>query len=142
MKIGIAADHAGRELKQLLIAALNPAPRDYGVHDEGAVDYPDYAYLLAKAVDCGELERGIAICGTGSGMAIVANRFPNVRAVNVWSKQTCLLSRIHNDANIICLGAHLLDHTQAIGWTQLWFNTAFSGEERHCRRITKTVVCA
>ena len=138
MKIGIAADHAGRELKQLLIATLNPAPQDYGVHDEGEVDYPDYARSLAQAVAEGELERGIAICGTGIGMAIVANRFANVRAANVWSEQTCLLSRTHNDANILCLGARLLDHQQVVRWTQLWLATDFSGEERHRRRIAKT----
>ena len=142
MKIGIAADHAGRELKQLLITTLKPALQDYGTHDEGVVDYPDYAYLLAKAVDEGKLNRGIAICGTGIGMAIVANRFANVRAANVWSKQTCQLSRMHNDANILCLGARLLDHEQAIEWTQLWLNTAFNNEERHRRRLAKTVISA
>ena len=141
MKIGIAADHAGRELKQLFITTLNPVPRDYGVHDERVVDYPDYACSLAKAVDCGELERGIAICGTGIGMAIVANRFVNVRAAAIWSEQTCLLSRTHNDTNIICLGARLLDPKQALRWTQLWLSTSFSGEERHRRRVAKTV-CA
>lgn len=141
MKIGIAADHAGRELKQLLVATLRPVPRDYGVHDERVVDYPDYARPLAKAVDCGELERGIAICGTGMGMVIVANRFINVRAVAVWSEQTCLLSRTHNDANIICLGARLLAPKQALRWTQLWLSTSFSDEERHRRRVAKTV-CA
>ena len=139
MQIGIASDHAGRELKQLLVTALNPAPQDYGVNDDGVVDYPDYAYLLARAVERGELERGIAICGTGIGMAIVANRFPNVRGANIWSEQTCLLSRTHNDSNILCLGARLLDYEQAIKWTQLWLTTAFSGDERHRRRIAKTV---
>ncbi len=143
MKIGIAADHAGRELKELLVAVLNPAPQDYGVHDEGAVDYPDYACPLAQAVDRGELDRGIAICGTGIGMAIVANRFKNVRAAAIWSEQTCLIARTHNDTNVLCLGARLLDNKQAVRLTQLWLDTPFSNAERHCRRIAKTAaVCA
>ncbi len=140
MKIGIASDHAGCELKRVLVGALDPAPRDYGVQaDAGTVDYPDYARPLAHAVDCGELDRGIAICGTGIGMAIVANRFMRVRAAAIWSEQSCLLSRAHNDANIICLGARLLDHKQAVEWTQLWLDTDFSGEVHHRRRVDKTV---
>ena len=138
MKIGIAADHAGRGLKELLITALNPAPRDFGVRDEGSVDYPDYAAPLAQAVAAGELDRGIAICATGIGMAIVANRFPHVRAAVIWDEQSCLLSRAHNDANLLCLGAKLLDHQQAINWTHKWLNAPFSEAERHRRRITKT----
>ncbi len=139
MKIGIAADHAGRELKRLLVAALAPTPHDYGVHGEEEVDYPDYARRVAQAVDGGAIARGIAICGTGIGMAIVANRFHNVRAANVWSEQTCLLSRTHNDANVLCLGARLLDHRQALKWAQLWLDTSFHDEERHRRRVAKTV---
>ena len=138
MKIGIAADHAGRELKELLITTLNPVPRDFGVSDEGAVDYPDYAAPLAQAVDAGELDRGIAICATGIGMAIVANRFPQVRAAVIWDEQSCLLSRAHNDANLLCLGARLLDHQQAVNWTHKWLTTPFSEAERHRRRVAKT----
>ena len=138
MKIGIAADHAGRGLKELLITTLNPMPRDFGVSDAGAVDYPDYAAPLAQAVAAGELDRGIAICATGTGMAIVANRFAHVRAVVIWDEQSCLLSRIHNDTNLLCLGAKLLDHQQAVNWTHKWLSTPFSDAERHRRRVAKT----
>lgn len=138
MKIGIASDHSGRALKQQVIAALDGVPRDYGVHDQQPVDYPDYATALAAAVDCGELDRGIAICGTGIGMAIVANRFRNVRAALVWDEQSCQLSRTHNDANILCLGARVLDLPQALSLTKLWLKTAASDAERHRRRVAKT----
>ena len=138
MKIGIAADHAGRALKELLSTSLTPTPQDYGVYGEDVVDYPDYALVLAKAVASGTIDRGIAICGTGIGMAIVANRFKNVRAATIWNEQTCLLSRRHNDTNILCLGARLLDHKQALSWTQLWLRTAFDAATRHQRRVAKT----
>lgn len=111
--------------------------RDYGVDDDATVDYPDWAEVLSRDVSRGQLDFGIAICGTGMGMAIVANKFSNVRAVSIWNEQTCRLSRTHNDANVLCLGARVIDHNQAVAWTKIWLNTPFSGDERHRRRVGK-----
>lgn len=135
MRIGIASDHAGRALKGLIIASIDGVI-DYGVSEEGDVDYPDYAQLLSRDVSCGQLDFGIAVCGTGIGMAIVANKFKNVRAALVWSEDTCRLSREHNDANILCLGARVLNHEQAVAWTKTWLSTPFVGG-KHERRLQK-----
>lgn len=152
--IHIGADHAGFELKEELIAMLQST--GYEVVDHGAYefdeddDYPDFIAPVAHAVasDTDRLSKGIVIGGSGQGEAIVANKFPNIRAV-VWygaaasdsgergGDDIVVLSREHNDANVLSIGARFVSVTEAKEAVELWLETAFSGDERHIRRISK-----
>jgi ribose 5-phosphate isomerase B len=135
----LAADHAGYELKQDLashLADLGYEARDLGTDSADSVDYPDYAHRLAAAIERGEGDRGILVCGAGIGMSIAANRHAGVRAANCLDERMAALAREHNDANVLCLGSRLLDPDQAkkILWTFL--ETPFGGG-RHGRRVEK-----
>lgn len=151
MKIFIGGDHAGFELKKEIIEFLKSEGHD--VTDFGAFelkpedDYPDFVIPVAKAVASNPLSRGIIIGGSGQGEAICANRFSGVRAV-VFNGQyrpkdgrelpdEIILSREHNDANILSLGARFLNFDEAKKAVKKWLNTAFSGDERHVRRLSK-----
>ncbi len=140
-KLGLAADHVGLEFKALIgksLQAMGFTIVDYGVAEksESRVDYPDYASLLAAAVSTQEVEAGIAICGTGLGMAIVANKYPRVRAACIWDEYSCRMSRQHNNANVLCLGGRTLNSFRSVELTHLWLKTAFAGEQ-HTVRIEK-----
>lgn len=140
-KIGIASDHAGKELKQLIadfVRLKNFEVVDYGVavDSDKSVDYPDYAAILAGDVGSGKLDRGIAICGTGIGMSITANKFPGVRAAVVWDEFTARMCRAHNDANILCLGSRVLNHHRAAELVNIWLDAEFEGN-RHKVRLDK-----
>ena len=140
-KVGIACDHAGRELKVLVVKSLKELGFDivdYGIADDAKqrVDYPDYVSLLASAVSEGKVKAGIAICGTGIGMSIVANKFPHVRAVCIWDEYSCRMSREHNDANVLCLGGRTLNPFRAVELAQVWLKTPFAGGQ-HSVRIEK-----
>ncbi len=135
----LAADHAGYELKQDLaqhLADLGYEAVDLGTDSSDSVDYPDYAHRLAAAIERGEADRGILICGAGIGMSIAANRHAGVRAANCLDERMAALAREHNDANVLCLGSRLFDRDQAkkILWTFL--ETPFGGG-RHGRRVEK-----
>lgn len=148
--IHIGADHAGFELKEELVAMLQS--NGYEVVDHGAYeyeeddDYPDFIAPVAQAVsaDMDRLSRGIVIGGSGQGEAIVANKFPNIRAA-LWygnpeggdGANIVTLSREHNDANILSIGARFVSIGEAKEAVELWLETAFSGDERHIRRINK-----
>ena len=139
--IGIASDHAGKELKQLIadfVRLKNYEVLDYGVavDSDKSGDYSDYAAILAADVSSGKLDRGVLVCGTGIGMCITANKFPGVRAASVWDEFTARMSRAHNDANIICLGARVLNHHRAAELVNLWLDTPFEGS-RHQVRLDK-----
>jgi len=137
--IGITADHGGRALKARIIEALKSQWefRDFGSHEsDGSVDYPDYAERLAKAVAHGEVKWGIAICGTGIGMSIAANKVPGIRAALAWSESTAKLSRQHNDSNVLCLGERILDPDEAVQFAKVWLSTPFDGG-RHAPRVAK-----
>jgi len=141
MRIGIASDHAGKELKTLIVDFLKTAghePVDFGVdaHSDKSVDYPDYAAILAREISSGKLERAIAICGTGIGMCITANKFPGVRAASVWDEFSARMSRAHNDANVMCIGARVLNEYRAMDLVKLWVDTPFAGD-RHIQRVNK-----
>ncbi len=141
MKIAIAADHAGKELKSYVIDFLtltNHQVLDYGVASDSttSVDYPDYADIVASEVSTGRCEIGILICGTGIGMCITANKFPNVRAAVVTDEFTARMSRAHNDTNIICLGSRTVNYQRAIDFVKLWLATECE-EGRHRSRINK-----
>jgi len=140
-KIGIASDHAGKELKQMIIdfvRLIEVEVIDYGValETDKSVDYPDYAEMLARDIAKQKIDGAIAICGTGIGMAITANKFPGVRAASVWDEFSCKMSRAHNDSNIMCLGARTLNYHRAVDLVRTWLETPFEGE-RHQMRLNK-----
>ena len=140
MSIAIGSDHAGFELKQAVVEFLRQQGldvEDVGCHDARSVDYPDIATLVARAVAEGKAERGILICGTGIGMSITANKIPGVRAAVCGDTFSAKASREHNDANVLCLGSRVVGMGLALEIVSAWLQATFSGEERHCRRITK-----
>ena len=139
MRIAIAADHAAVSLKAELAAWLREAGhevRDFGTHDESSVDYPDYGYILADAVAHGEAERGIALCGSGIGISIAANRNPAVRCALVSEPLSARLAREHGDVNVIALGARLIGIEMARACVEAFLSTDFAGG-RHCGRVEK-----
>lgn len=139
MKIAIGSDHAGfalkKTLKQHLIGKGHELV-DVGVESAISVDYPDYGAEVARRVSKKEVERGILVCGTGIGMAIVANKFPGVRAAVVDSVKLARLSREHNDANVLALGGRIVEESKAIVITDTWLETDFAGG-RHNNRLEK-----
>lgn len=139
MKIGVASDHRGYQVKSKIlgqIAELGHEAIDMGPESGDSVDYPDYAANVASAVARGEIDRGILICGTGMGMCIVANKFCGVRAVPCHDDLTAEMSRRHNDANVLCLSADLLGERLVSRMVELWLTTEFEGG-RHARRLEK-----
>ena len=139
MRIAIAADHAAVALKAELAEWLREAGHqvsDLGTHDEASVDYPDYGFVLADAVAHGEAERGIALCGSGIGIAIAANRNPAVRCAQVGEPLSARLAREHNDANVIALGSRLIGSEMAKACVQAFLSAEFAGG-RHCGRVEK-----
>lgn len=143
-KVFFATDHAGFELKESLITfvrELGFEVEDLGAHEyDKEDDYPDFVSIVAKQVSANPEEaRGIILGGSGQGEAIVANRFSKVRAVVYYGGAPGIitLSREHNDANILSLGARFLSENEAKEAVKIWLNTKFSGEERHQRRIKK-----
>ncbi len=144
MKVFIGADHAGFELKEKLLAML--VEEGYEVTDKGAFkynendDYPDFIEAVAREVsENPDGARGIILGGSGQGEAIDANKFPHVRAAEYYGGplEIVKLSREHNDANILSLGARFVGEDEARVAVKLWLSTPFSGEERHVRRIAK-----
>jgi ribose 5-phosphate isomerase B len=139
MKIGIASDHRGVQMKarlSQLLQTLDFAVTDYGPFEAQAVDYPDFAAQVAREVSAGHLDRGILICGTGIGMCITANKFAGVRAAPCHDSVTAEYSRLHNDANVICLSADQLSDQLADQVVRKWLETPFE-EGRHARRLQK-----
>lgn len=139
MKVAVASDHRGVRVKEQILAQLRELshePEDYGPACTESVDYPDFAKTVALAVSKGIIDRGILICGTGLGMAITANKFPGVRAVNCHDDFTAEMSRRHNDSNIMCLSADLLGERLLTRIVETWLKTEFEGG-RHARRIDK-----
>lgn len=137
MKIAIASDHAGYQLKELLKAALPQHEFvDYGTHSEASMDYPDTAYPAATAVAEGTCDKGILICGSGIGMSITGNKVKGIRAALCTNTDVARLSRQHNDANILVLAARFTAFHYALEITKTWLDTAFEGE-RHQTRIDK-----
>ena len=138
-KIGIAADHAGYEMKEFIVGWLDS--QDYEVHDFGcsgpeSCDYPDFAHPLGFAIDNGELPRGITLCGSGNGISMAINKHPKVRAALCWNVEIGELARLHNDANVCSLPARFIDNTEAVKILEKFLNTGFEGG-RHQRRVDK-----
>jgi ribose 5-phosphate isomerase B len=139
LRVIIGADHAGYPLKEHLkkyLTAQRIEVADVGAEGDKSVDYPDYAEKVAEAVSSGGYERGILVCGSGIGMAITANKLPGVRAAVGNDVLAAQLSREHNDANILALGARIIDAQQAEAIVNVWLKTDFGGG-RHAQRIQK-----
>ena len=139
MKISLGADHAGFELKEKikkLLLQQGIEVNDRGTHSSEAVDYPDYARKVAEEVADHDADLGILVCGSGTGMSIAANKVAGVRAANVSSEYEAQLSREHNDANVLTLGARLISDQNAFQIVQKWLETSFAGG-RHQRRVEK-----
>lgn len=139
MKIALGSDHAGVEAKDRLVQMLQGLGHDVddlGTNGPDSVDYPDYALLVARKVSAGEVERGILVCGTGIGMAITANKVPGVRAAKVNDPFEAKMCRAHNDANVLCLGARVVDPTVMDEMVRVYVDEAFEGG-RHATRVGK-----
>ncbi|MGL5295362.1 MAG: ribose 5-phosphate isomerase B [Culicoidibacterales bacterium] len=139
MKIAIAADHGGVEMKAELIAlieSLGHEVTDFGTNTTQAVDYPDYAKIVSMQVAQGEYERGILICGTGIGMSIAANKIAGIRCALVGDVFSAKATRLHNDTNVLALGARVTGIELAKMITEVWLQTSFEGE-RHLKRLAK-----
>jgi len=137
--IAIGADHVGYSLKERLktwLAADGHRILDHGTHSSESVDYPDYAAAVAEAVRAGDAQWGILVCGSGIGMAMAANKVAGVRAAVATDPGVARLSRQHNDANVLALGARLMAPAHALAVVQAWLATPFEGG-RHARRVDK-----
>ena len=140
MQIAIGSDHAGYKLKEIIKGFLKRKRitfKDFGTFSEESVDYPDYAYPVATAVAKREFDFGILVCGSGVGVTITANKVKGIRAVNAYDTYSAKQSRLHGDCNILCLAGRKLTRAKAIKIVDIWLKTAFSGDERHIRRIRK-----
>ncbi len=136
-RIAIAADHGGYSLKELLKASFTEIDWvDFGTHTSDSVDYPDYAQTLCKGVLSGEAETGVLICGTGIGMSIAANRFKDIRAAVVTSATEARLTRLHNNANVLCMGERIIGIESAKDCLKVFLETEYEGR-RHDRRVEK-----
>src|SRR5512138_752570 len=141
MKIALGADHAGFELKEKIkgwLAARGYTVDDRGTHSPEPVDYLDFARAVGTEVAAGRADLGIAVCGTGMGMAMAANKVPGIRAANVTTEFEAEMLRAHNDGNVLALGARVLTEEQALPVVDKFLHTAFSGG-RHQRRVDKVM---
>ena len=139
MKIVIGSDHRGVEVKRRLVSVIRTMGHDVldvGTEEAESVDYPDFAYEVAKRVGTAEMDRGILICGTGIGMCMAANKVRKVRAAACQDVLTAEMSRRHNDANVLCLSADLVGEDQMMQMIKIWLETPFDGG-RHSRRVEK-----
>jgi ribose 5-phosphate isomerase B len=139
VKVALASDHAGYAEKERLksvLGELGLEVLDYGTTSEESVDYPDYARKVALAVARGAAEQGVLICGSGTGMAISANKIPGVRAAVAWSVEVARLARQHNDANVLAIGARTTPPAEIPKIVRAWFETEFEAG-RHIARVEK-----
>ena len=141
MKIALAADHAGYDLKELLAKDLRDAGHDVldlGTHEPGKpADYPDFAELVGNALRAGQAERGILVCGSGVGVCVAVNKFPGVRAGTCHDTYSAHQGVEHDDMNVLCLGARILGVEVAREVIKAFVGAKFSAEERHRRRLGK-----
>ncbi|MBQ7421549.1 MAG: ribose 5-phosphate isomerase B [Prevotella sp.] len=138
-KVGVASDHAGYPLKKFVMQYLEEKgypTEDFGTNSDISVDYPDYAHPLAEAIENGEIYPGIAICGSGEGMAITLNKHQGIRAGLCWNTDVAELIRQHNDANVLVLPGRFIDNKTAEKILDAFFKATFEGA-RHQRRVEK-----
>ena len=142
MKIAIGCDHGALELKNTVKAHLEKrgfAVDDFGTYTAQSCDYPDFAAAAARAVASGDCDRGIVLCTTGIGVSIAANKIPGIRCAllsDIWSAK---MTRLHNDTNMMALGAGVISPSLALEIVDVWLDTEFSAEARHQRRIDKVM---
>jgi ribose 5-phosphate isomerase B len=137
--IAIGSDHAGFDLKMDLVRWLNKNQyqlMDMGVYENKSVDYPDYAHPVAKAVEDGEAEFGILLCGSANGVCMSANKHQGIRAAICWETEIARLARLHNNANVLCLPARFISPDEGLKILQTFMITAFEGG-RHQNRVNK-----
>ena len=138
MKIAVACDHGALALKNKLVAHLKELGHevcDFGTHTAQSCDYPVFVGTAAKAVASGDCERGIVLCTTGIGVSIAANKVHGIRCALLHDLESARLTRLHNDTNMMALGAAVLEEDFALQLADVWLSTEFSQEERHKRRI-------
>jgi ribose 5-phosphate isomerase B len=139
VRIAVGADHAGYAVKERVKEELQKDGYeviDFGTHTGESVDYPDYAQQVARSVAQAETSRGVLVCGTGLGMAITANKFRGIRAATCNDTYTARMAAEHTDANVLCVGARVVDADHAVAIVHEWLKGKFGGE-RHQRRIDK-----
>ncbi len=139
MKIALAADHGGYELKNIIIKYLknlNYECIDFGINENESVDYPDYAHPVCESITKGETDFGILVCGTGIGMSMSANKHHGIRAACCSDTYSAKLTRMHNDANVLCLGGRVVGEGLALDIVKLFVETEFEGG-RHSKRVEK-----
>jgi ribose 5-phosphate isomerase B len=142
MHIAISCDHAGFELKEKIKRVLSEkghSVTDFGPSTADRMDYPDAIHPLAKAINDGEISQGIIICGSGNGVAMTANKYPNVRAGIAWDPELAELTRQHNDANVLSLPARFISEEIALACVDKFLNTKFEGG-RHEERVNKIAI--
>ena len=140
--IALASDHAGFELKAIVegyLEARGVAYKDFGTDSAESCDYPDFAHPAARAVESGECSMGIAMCGTGNGIAMTLNKHQGIRAALCWNKEIAALARQHNDANVLVMPARFIDAVTALAIVDTFLDISFEGG-RHQRRIDKIPV--
>ena len=140
MKIAIGCDHGALDMKNKVVAHLQKKGfevLDFGTHTKDSCDYPDFCGAAAKAVAAGECEKGIVLCTTGIGASIVANKVDGIRCALLHETWSAKMTRLHNDTNVMALGAGVVGENLALEIVDTWLGTEFSGDERHQRRINK-----
>ena len=144
LKIALCADHAGFELKNIVIEYLQSknvmALHDFGTYSTESCDYADFAHPMASAVENGEFDFGISICGSGNGISMTVNKHQGIRAALCWNEEIVALSRQHNNANVLSLPARFVTAEQALKMVDVFFATDFEGG-RHQNRIDKIPQC-
>lgn len=141
-KIAFASDHAGYELKEFLkeyVKTLGYEPMDFGTHSTDSCDYPDFAHPAAEAVEKGECDFGICMCGSGNGIQMTLNKHQGIRAALCWLPELASLAKAHNNANILVLPARFISQDEALKIVDAYLNTDFEGG-RHERRVGKIAV--
>ena len=139
LNIAIGGDHAGYELKKVIIGLLEKRGykvKDFGPFSSDSVDYPDYVHPLATAVHSGQYDLGVVICGSGNGVCMTANKHEGIRAALCWQPELASLARQHNDANVLCMPARYISEEEGIAITNAFFDASFEGG-RHQRRVEK-----
>ena len=140
MKIAIGCDHGAYTLKKTIVSFLEKkgyTVKDFGCFNPGSCDYPDFCGAAARAVASGECQKGIVLCTTGIGASIAANKVRGIRCALLSDVLSARLTRLHNDTNMMALGAGIVGENLALEIVQVWLNTEFSNEERHKKRIQK-----
>lgn len=141
--VAIGCDHAGFPYKAAMIKMLTDAEievLDVGTDSESSVDYPDFVHPVAHAIETGQADLGILICGSGNGVAMTANKHQDIRAAICWNTDLAALARQHNDANIVAIPARFIDEETAIKIVDTFINASFEGG-RHKRRVDKICLC-